>query len=96
MTYIYQLTGMICAGCAAKAKNTLLKLPKITAVEVSKEAESAIITIGKHFPTETMQATLSAVVQHTKNTKKEYLQMQRCNARSLLTISIFSFTKYTF
>jgi len=61
MIHTYQLTGMTCSGCEAKVKNTLLKLPEITNVEVSKEEKSATITMNQHVPTEKMQEALSAV-----------------------------------
>ncbi|RYD73288.1 MAG: heavy-metal-associated domain-containing protein, partial [Sphingobacteriales bacterium] len=48
MTHTYQLTGMTCGGCENKIKSNLLVLPEITAVEVSKESNSATISMAKH------------------------------------------------
>jgi len=49
MTHTYQLTGMTCSSCEAKVKSSLLMLPNVTAVEVSKDANTATITMDKHI-----------------------------------------------
>ncbi len=49
MTHTYQLTGMTCGGCEASVKNNLLKLPEVTSVEVSKDTQSATISMEKHI-----------------------------------------------
>ena len=55
MTHTYQLTGMTCTSCEAKVKSSLLTLPDITSVEVSKDTNSATITMEKHIPLNTLQ-----------------------------------------
>ncbi|RYG39926.1 MAG: heavy-metal-associated domain-containing protein [Chitinophagaceae bacterium] len=50
MTHTYKVTGMTCGGCEAKVKSTLLALSHVSAVEVSKENQSATITMDKHIP----------------------------------------------
>ncbi len=49
MTHTYQLTGMTCGSCEAKVKSSLLMLPNVTAVEVSKTDNTATITMDKHI-----------------------------------------------
>ncbi len=49
MTHTYQLKGMTCTNCEAKVKSSLLMLPDVTQVEVSKVNSTATITMGKHI-----------------------------------------------
>lgn len=58
MTHTYQLTGMTCGGCENKVKSNLLVLPDVTAVEVSKETNSAMISMDKHISLDTLQQAL--------------------------------------
>lgn len=58
MTHTYQLTGMTCAGCEAKVKQYLMALPDISAVEVSKDTNSATIHMDKHVPLHILQQAL--------------------------------------
>jgi copper chaperone CopZ len=50
MTHTYQIKGMTCGSCEEKVKNSLLTLPDVTQVEVSKDTNTAIITMEKHIP----------------------------------------------
>lgn len=50
MTHTYQLTGMTCSSCEAKVKGNLLSLSDITSVEVSKDTNTATISMDKHIP----------------------------------------------
>lgn len=58
MTHTYKLTGMTCGGCEAKVKSSLLMLPNVTEVEVSKEKQSATISMDKHIPLPAFQNAL--------------------------------------
>jgi copper chaperone CopZ len=58
MTHTYQLTGMTCGGCENKVKSNLLVLPDVTAVEVSKDTNSAMISMDKHIGLDTLQQAL--------------------------------------
>ncbi|MCZ4224125.1 heavy-metal-associated domain-containing protein [Pedobacter rhodius] len=58
MTHTYQLTGMTCGGCENKVKSSLLVLPEVTSVEVSKDTNSATITMDKHVGLNTLQEAL--------------------------------------
>lgn len=58
MTHTYQLMGMTCGSCEAKVKSSLLMLPNVTAVEVSKDANTAKITMDKHIALSDFQNAL--------------------------------------
>lgn len=58
MTHTYQLTGMTCSSCEAKVKSSLLKIPGVTEVNVSKDSASATISMEKHIPLATLQNIL--------------------------------------
>lgn len=58
MTHTYTVTGMTCGSCEAKVKSSLLMLPNVTTVEVSKENQSATITMDKHIPLTIFQNAL--------------------------------------
>lgn len=55
MTHTYKVTGMTCGSCEAKVKSSLLMLPNVTEVEVSKEKQTATITMDKHIALSTFQ-----------------------------------------
>ena len=59
MIHTYKLTGMTCGGCEAKVKSSLLTVPDITSVEVSKEKQTATIGMEKHISLATLQKALS-------------------------------------
>lgn len=58
MTHTYKVTGMTCGSCEAKVKSSLLMLPNVTEVEVSKEKQSATITMDRHIADSTFQNAL--------------------------------------
>ncbi len=58
MTHTYQLTGMTCGSCEAKVKSSLLMLPNVTAVDVSKADNTATITMDKHIALSDFQNAL--------------------------------------
>lgn len=49
---------MTCGSCEAKVKSSLLMLPGVTEVEVSKEKQSATITMDKHISLSVFQNAL--------------------------------------
>lgn len=59
MTHKYNLTGMTCGGCEAKVKSALLMIENVTNVEVSKDENSATITMDKHISLQDFQKALS-------------------------------------
>lgn len=58
MTHTYKVTGMTCANCEASVKSSLLILPHITEVEVSKANETVTLSMDQHIPLSTLQAAL--------------------------------------
>ena len=58
MTHIYTITGMTCGSCEASVKSSLLMLPGVTAAEVSKENQSATISMDRHISLSTFQNAL--------------------------------------
>ena len=71
MTHTYKVTGMTCGGCEAKVKSSLLMLPNVAEVEVSKEKQSAIISMDKHIPLTRFQ---NALGQKYSITEMEYTE----------------------
>ena len=78
MTHTYTITGMTCGSCEAKVKSSLLMLPNVTAVDVSKENKTATISMEKHIPLSAFQQALdkkyritalehSEIAEQTKN-----------------------------
>ncbi|MBA3704480.1 MAG: cation transporter [Bacteroidetes bacterium] len=61
MTHTYQVTGMTCENCETKVKSSLLTLPDVTAVEISKENGTATISMDKHIAISDLQKTLGGV-----------------------------------
>ena len=58
MTHTYNVTGMTCGGCEAKVKRSLLMVPNVIEVELSKDKQSAAISMDKHISLSTFQYTL--------------------------------------
>ncbi len=59
MTHTYNITGMTCGNCVAKAKSQLLKLGDVTEANVQLTAPQATITMQKHIPLNVLQNALS-------------------------------------
>lgn len=69
MTQTYKVTGMTCGSCEAKVKTSLLMLPNVTEVEVSKEKQTATINMDKHIALAIFQNALDkkysiALIEH--------------------------------
>lgn len=58
MVHTYQVTGMTCSSCEAKVKSSLLMVENVVSVEVSKDENSATITMDKHIPLDKLQKAL--------------------------------------
>ena len=76
MTHTYKVTGMTCGSCEAKVKSSLLMLPNVTEVEVSKEKQSATITMDKHIALSTFQNALDkkysiTAEEHNETTEQD-------------------------
>lgn len=58
MTHTYQLTGMTCTSCEDKVKKALQSVENVTAVDVSKDKNTATITMSKHIGLTELQNAL--------------------------------------
>lgn len=58
MTHTYKVTGMTCGSCEAKVKSSLLMVPHITSAEVSKDEQTATLSMDKHVSLDTLQKAL--------------------------------------
>lgn len=63
MVHKYQITGMTCTSCEAKVKSALLMANNVTEVEVSKDENSATITMEKHIALADLQKALPGKYQ---------------------------------
>ena len=63
MTHTYKLTGLTCTSCEAKVKSALLMVENVTNVEVSKDINSATITMEKHIALDKFQKALDTKYQ---------------------------------
>lgn len=75
MRHTYKVTGMTCSSCEAKVKGSLLMLPNITNVEVSKDNQSATITMERHIALPLLQAALDkkysiTAMQHSETAEQ--------------------------
>jgi len=61
MTHTYNITGMTCANCEAKVKSALLTLPDVTNAEISKDTNTATISMSKHIALADLQKVIGAV-----------------------------------
>ena len=58
MVHTYQVTGMTCSSCEAKVKSSLLMVENVVSVVVSKDENSATITMDKHIALDKLQSAL--------------------------------------
>ena len=75
MTHTYQLTGMTCSSCENKVRNNFLVLPDVSAVEVSKDTNSATISMDKHISLDTLQQALGGNDSKYKITATAHSEM---------------------
>ena len=95
MTHAYNIKGMTCAGCEAKVKSSLLLLPDVTFVEVSRDNNTATITMEKHISLNALQQALSKTgdkyqitsLQHSE--VKEQTKSWLATYKPLLLIFVF-------
>lgn len=78
MTHTYNLTGMTCGSCEAKVKSALLMVENISNVEVSKDTNTATITMDKHISLSNLQTALGgkeskyqiSAIQHSETVEQ--------------------------
>jgi copper chaperone CopZ len=63
MTHTYQLNGMTCTSCEDKVKKALQLVDNITNVEVSKDKNTATVTMNKHVAIADLQNALESKYQ---------------------------------
>lgn len=63
MTHTYQLTGMTCSSCEDKVKKALELVDNITNVAVSKDKNTATVSMNKHVPLADLQSALDSKYQ---------------------------------
>lgn len=61
MVHTYQVTGMTCLSCEARVKSSLLMVENVVKVEVSKDENSATITMDKHITLDKLQMALGGL-----------------------------------
>lgn len=71
MTHTYHISGMTCSGCENTVKSNLLKVNHILNVDVSKDSESARITMDQHIPIQDLQKSLGSKYQISANQHNE-------------------------
>lgn len=72
MTHTYKLTGMTCSSCEAKVKSALRTIENVTNITVSKDLETATITMDKHIALHDLQKVLDnkyqiSAINHIEN-----------------------------
>ncbi|MDR7372015.1 MauE/DoxX family redox-associated membrane protein [Flavobacterium aquidurense] len=77
MTHTYQLTGMTCSSCEDKVKKALKLVENITNVEVSKENNTATITMDKHVALSDLQNALESKYQISTINHNETIEQTR-------------------
>ncbi len=77
MTHTYQLTGMTCSSCEDKVKKALKLVENITNVEVSKENNTATITMDKHVALSDLQNALESKYQISTISHNETAEQTR-------------------
>lgn len=77
MTHTYKVTGMTCANCEAKVKSSLLSVPHVTEVDVSKEDQSATIKMDEHISLSVLKSALDkkySISAHEHNETTEQVK----------------------
>jgi cation transport ATPase len=65
MTHTYNITGLTCGNCVAKAKSQLLMLGDVTEAQVQLAAPQATISMQRHIPTVELQQALNKAGEYT-------------------------------
>jgi len=97
MTHTYQLTGMTCGSCEAKVKSALLSVNNVTTVEVSKDNNTATITMEKHIALSDLQNALDdkyqiSAIQHNEAMEQTKFWFATYKPVLLIFVYIFSVT----
>jgi cation transport ATPase len=82
MTHTYNISGMTCGACVAKAKSQFLMLGDVTDAEVHLESPQATITMQKHIPVSVLQDALSKAGPYTISEADHGMQHIATNAEA--------------
>ena len=86
MTHTYNITGMTCGGCVAKAKSELLKIGDVLEANVQLAAPQARIVMHKHVPVAELQQALKKagnyVISETNHHQQIPHQTEATESRS--------------
>jgi copper chaperone CopZ len=77
MTHTYQLTGMTCGSCESKVISALLSINNITDVVVSKENNTATISMDNHISLSELQSKLDTKYQISATQHNEKLEQTK-------------------
>jgi cation transport ATPase len=77
MVHNYRVTGMTCSSCEAKVKSSLLMVENVVNVEVSKDQNSATITMDKHIALDKFQKALPDRYQITAEEHNELAEQTK-------------------
>lgn len=97
MTHQYQITGMTCGNCEAKVKSALLSVNNITNVEVSKETNTAVISMDKHVALTELQNALTdkykiSAIEHNEGAEQAKSWFGTYKPVLLIFVYLFSIT----
>lgn len=97
MTHTYQITGMTCGSCESKVKAALKKLAGITDISVSKEDNSATISMEKHISLASLQGALGdrytiSAMNHQESAEQMKSWIETYKPVLLIFLYIFSGT----
>ncbi|WMN11621.1 heavy-metal-associated domain-containing protein [Marivirga salinae] len=77
MTHTYQITGMTCGSCETKVKSALKNVNNVSAVEVSKDNNSATVTMAKHIDLSVFQNALDKKYQISAIDHNEVIEQSK-------------------
>lgn len=88
MTHKYKVTGMTCSSCEAKVKSALMTIDNVTAVVVSKDDNSATITMDKHITLSDFQKALGVAGNYTITGDNDAHESENVKTKSCCNSSV--------
>jgi copper chaperone CopZ len=77
MIHTYQLNGMTCTSCEEKVKEALQKVDNVTNVAVSKDNNTATVTMNKHVALAKLQNALDTKYQISDIHRNETIEEEK-------------------
>ncbi len=84
MIHTYTVLGMTCNGCKKSVEESLLKLDAVESVQVSLEAQEAVITMNKHLETPKLQQALPDKFTISEKQENNVFQIAQTEEKSQL------------